>query len=253
MLWPGTVLGAAGGFALASIPGALLGALLGQVVDRRLRLQSWAALRERLGGRAQIKPEQLQFVLLGRLAKSTGRVLPAHIQQAQAEMQRLALSAEAQRLAIEAFNRGKSGRDHLRAPLQRQRDSAQSLLRACWRMAWVEGRVSKVERELIAQWATWLEVPPAVQAQLASGYTPRQDAPLRSALSTYQRALKLLGVDADDSPAQIKQAYRRLLSRHHPDKLAGTGAAPEQVRAATERTRELHQAYDVVRQRHGFR
>ncbi|MCU1717517.1 DnaJ domain-containing protein [Pseudomonas sp. 5P_3.1_Bac2] len=253
MLWPATLLGAAGGFALASIPGALLGALLGQVVDRRLRLQSWAALRERLGGQAEIKPEQLQFVLLGRLAKSTGRVLPAHIQQAQAEMQRLGLGVQAQRLAIEAFNRGKSGRDHLRGPLRRQRDNAQPLLRACWRMAWIEGQVSKVERELITQWANWLEVPPVLQAQLAQGYTPRQEAPLSTALSTYQRALKLLGVAEDDQPAQIKQAYRRLLSRHHPDKLAGSGAAPEQVRAATERTRELHQAYEVVRQRHGFR
>lgn len=46
MLWPGTLIGAGAGYAIASIPGAMLGALLGQALDRRLKLQSWAHLRE---------------------------------------------------------------------------------------------------------------------------------------------------------------------------------------------------------------
>ena len=36
MLWPGTLIGAGAGFAIASSPGAMLGALLGQALDRRL-------------------------------------------------------------------------------------------------------------------------------------------------------------------------------------------------------------------------
>jgi DnaJ like chaperone protein len=43
------------------------------------------------------------------------------------------------------------------------------------------------------------------------------------------------------------------LSRHHPDKLTGSGAGPERVREATEKTGELHRAYELVRQRRGFR
>ena len=56
---------------------------------------------------------------------------------------------------------------------------------------------------------------------------------------------------ADSDVQQIKKAYRRLLSRHHPDKMAGSGAAPEKVREATEATRELHNAYALIRQRRG--
>jgi DnaJ like chaperone protein len=253
MLWPATLLGAVAGLAVASIPGAMLGGLLGQVLDRRLRLQSWAALRERLGGRAETRDEWLLFVMLGRLAKSGGRVLPAHIQQTRAEMQRLGLDAEGQRQAIAAFARGKTGRDSLRAPLRRQRERRETLLRACWRMAWVDGQVSQAERELIMLWGKWLQVSSAAQAQLSEDYAPQRGPLVSTASNAYQRALNLLNVNAEAEPAQIKQAYRRLLSRHHPDKLAGSGATPERVREATERTRELHQAYDLIRQRHGFR
>ncbi|SFJ03140.1 DnaJ like chaperone protein [Pseudomonas guineae] len=253
MIWPATLLGAVAGLAVASIPGALLGVLLGQVLDRRLRLHSWAALRERLGGRAETRDEWLLFILLGRLAKSGGRVMPAHIQQAQAEMQRLGLDGEGQRQAIAAFAQGKTARYSLRGPLRRQRERSEALLRACWRMAWADGQVDQTERELIMLWGKWLQVSSAAQAQFSDTYAPQRGPLTPTASNTYQHALSLLNVSADAEPAQIKQAYRRLLSRHHPDKLAGSGASPERLREATERTRELHQAYDLVRQRHGFR
>ncbi|MBS7664204.1 DnaJ domain-containing protein [Pseudomonas lalucatii] len=253
MLWPLTLLGAVAGWSVASIPGALLGGLLGQAADRRLRLHGWAELRERLGGAPLPGDEVLLFILLGRLAKSGGTVLQAHIDQARAEMKRLGLDRDAQRRAIDAFARGKTGRDNLRAPLRRQRGRGEALLRACWRMAWVDGRVSQAERELILLWGKWLEVSGATQEALSAAYAPRS-GPLPSAQGgSYQAALRLLGVTADSEPAQIKHAYRRLLSRHHPDKLAGSGATAEQLLEATERTRELRQAYGLIRQRRGFR
>ncbi|MHC8357123.1 TerB family tellurite resistance protein [Pseudomonas sp. LB3P81] len=255
MLWPGTLIGAGAGFAIASIPGAMLGALLGQALDRRLQLQSWGHLREALGGRPMLRNDELLFVLLGRLAKCNGQVVDGHIQQARQEMQALEMSDAAKRRAIAAFNRGKSGHDRLRGYLRRlsaQPHAAEGVLRACWRMVWADGRAGQAERELIAQWGKWLGWGSYQVQALAADYEPHKRTSVSSVI-TYQEALLLLGVNATTEPAQIKRAYRRLLSRHHPDKIAGSGATALQVREATDKTRELHSAYTLIRQRRDFR
>ncbi|NUT80734.1 MULTISPECIES: TerB family tellurite resistance protein [Pseudomonas] len=255
MWWPGTLIGAGAGFAIASIPGAMLGALLGQALDRRLNLQGWAQVRERLGGRPALRNDELLFVLLGRLAKSDGRVVDGHIQQARQEMRALDLSESAQRRAIAAFNRGKSANDRLRGYMRRlavQPHAAEGVLRACWRMVWADGRAGVNERELVAQWGRWLGWTPQQVQALAADYEPQKLSRPNSGV-TYQEALRLLGVSATSEPSQIKRAYRRLLSRHHPDKIAGSGATPLQVREATDRTRELHNAYRLIRERRDFR
>jgi len=254
MWWPSTVIGAGAGFAVASIPGALLGALLGQAMDRRLRLRGWEDVRERLGGRPALRDEELLFVLLGRLAKSDGRVADGHIQQARQEMARLDMAEPARLRAIAAFNRGKSGKDRLGRYLHRikqQPHAAEGTLRACWRMVWADGKAGRQELDLVLAWGQQLGLSRRQAQALSLEYEPRKTTAEGTTL-TYAAALRLLGVEADTAGDKVKQAYRRLLSRHHPDKLVGNGASEAQVREATEKTRELHQAYALIRKRRGL-
>lgn len=51
----------------------------------------------------------------------------------------------------------------------------------------------------------------------------------------------VLGVAADASASEIKQAYRRLMKEHHPDRVAGLGEA-EQAQAE-ERSKAINRAY----------
>ena len=243
MWWPGTLIGVGAGFAVASIPGALLGGLLGQALDRRLRLQGWEDMRERLGGRAALRDDELLFVMLGRLAKCDGRVAEQHIRQAR------------QLRAIAAFNRGKAGKDRLGSHLRRIRQqphAAEGTLRACWRMVWADGKMGNKERELLLDWGQKLGLSRRQVQAMSLEYEPRKAAGTEGVAMTYAAALRLLAVEADTETDKVKQAYRRLVSRHHPDKLAGTGASEAQVREATERTRELHQAYAMIRKRRGL-
>jgi DnaJ like chaperone protein len=77
----------------------------------------------------------------------------------------------------------------------------------------------------------------------------------RSAMPSQDRladAYTAIGVTPDSTPAEIKRAYRKLISKNHPDKLASRGL-PESMRAvAEERSREINKAYDLIKTARDF-
>src|SRR5690606_18653160 len=58
-------------------------------------------------------------------------------------------------------------------------------------------------------------------------------------------AYKVLGVDSNASTDEVKKAYRRLMSQHHPDKRASKGLPEEMMEIATRKTQEIKTAYEV--------
>ena len=64
------------------------------------------------------------------------------------------------------------------------------------------------------------------------------------------RAWEILGIPPDSAIEEIKAAYRQLLLKHHPDKVANLG--PEFVKVAEERFKAIQQAYEEIRREKGF-
>ncbi len=257
MIWPVTILATLLGLVLFSIPGALLGLLLGVLADRHLAIPGWRALWLRLRGHANnktIPTDSLHFMLLGHLAKLNGRVLPVHIKQASLEMQRLQLGGYAQQAAINAFSRGKNmSVTSLADMLHNSKltsEQAEKLISSCWRLVWAERKVSQQQRQTIFDCGKWLGLVAGRVAALEMPARPASDRPrVRGNSSELAAALALLGLPAATRDWNtIERSYRRQLSANHPDKLIGRGATAAQVEAANQQTQKLHRAYSILRQ-----
>lgn len=60
-------------------------------------------------------------------------------------------------------------------------------------------------------------------------------------------AYEALGVSSNIDEVSLKKAYRKLVSKFHPDKLQGQGLPPELVNTATDRFKKIQGAYDYIR------
>jgi DnaJ like chaperone protein len=61
-------------------------------------------------------------------------------------------------------------------------------------------------------------------------------------------AYKILNIPTSATKEEVKRAYRRLTSQHHPDKLVSKGLPEEMMKVAAERTHEIRQAYEKINQ-----
>ena len=61
----------------------------------------------------------------------------------------------------------------------------------------------------------------------------------------------MLGVKADTPMPEVRKAYRRLLSQHHPDRLVSKGLPEEMIRLANEKTAEIRRAWEAIREARG--
>ena len=165
------------------------------------------------------------FQLLGRLAKADGRVSEAEIAQAESLMRQLGIRGPQREEAISRFRQGAAEDFDLdlaitvfRKDCAGPRLISQTLLSLLISMAMADGRVTQEERLLLQ--------------------------PDRGQLSDAYRAL---GVAPDCSDRELKRAYRKLMSEHHPDKLVARGVPESMMKVATEKAQEIQAAYELVR------
>ena len=258
MSWWGKVLGGTVGFWLGGPIGAIIGAALGHgMVDR----SDTQTLRLDNTERRQTAFFSATFAVMGHMAKSDGRVSPDEIALANRVMERLDLVPHMREFARHLFSQGKRPDfplEEVLAQLSREarsRDLMRMFLEIQVFAAYADGRMHPAERRILERIcahlgfdaATLARVEVLVQAEL--GHTFSQD----SHHGSLEKAYALLGVSPEDDDAQVKRAYRRLMSQHHPDKLVAKGLPEEMMKLATAKAQEIKGAYESIKEARGMR
>ena len=239
--------------------GLLIGAIIGHFYDVAL-----TQLRPPSMGSGFIEP---LFAFAGALAKSDGRVSEVEIAAAESLMARLRLDMAQRRAAIERFNIGKGAEfpaelaiNDLKRWCGGRRDLAFLVLDLLLDLVYAEGALAAPKLALLRKLCWTLGVNDHELAALAAmkGYAPSGPGAQRGpgARPPPSRPLHadpyvVLGIERSANERDIKRAYRKLMSQHHPDKL---GDVPEELkRRAEERAREINAAYERVKAERGFK
>ncbi|MBT8066804.1 MAG: co-chaperone DjlA [Gammaproteobacteria bacterium] len=254
-----TFIGAIIGLVAGGPAGLLVGGFIGYLAGKALQQFVVGGLRV-----AQAELIDSVFAVMGALCKVDSVVTRDEINTVEQIFGMLRLNDEQRRQAKAAFTKGKQADFDLDAAVDRF--AAVSRGRApliqlflqlqCMAVA-ADGQFHPAEHAMLVRIAGRLGLGERDVAQLESllraatgqGARGRTGAPPQDRLSD---AYVALGVDPDATPAEIKRAYRKLISQNHPDKLASRGL-PESMRAvAEERSREINAAYDLVKSARGF-
>jgi len=112
-------------------------------------------------------------------------------------------------------------------------------------LAFVDGSVSENEDKVLQSIAAALEFDPKAYhhifdqfEQMFKHVQPKQ---------SLEDAYKILGVSESDDMATIKKAYRKLVRQYHPDIIKSQGKDESYMKEATEKTQEINQAYELIK------
>lgn len=252
------MIGALLGVVFGGITGLFVGAFIGYVAG--------AALKQTLLGGLRVAQSHLldsTFAIMGALCKADSVVTRDEIDAVEQIFRMLKLEGEQRQQAKEAFNRGKQADFDLDAEVDKFAGITRGrgpllqlfLQLQCMAVA-ADGRVDPAEHAMLVRVARRLGLGEADVSQLeallraaTSGPSAAGGAPPKDRLAD---AYAALGITPAANPAEIKRAYRKLISQNHPDKLAARGL-PESMRAvAEERSRELNSAYDLIKSARGM-
>ncbi len=267
MSWWGKVLGGAFGFMLGGPLGLLIGAALGHGFDRGVErageLPPGAGFDRR--ERTQMAFFTATFSVMGHISKSDGRVTPDEIALATDIMRQLSLNPEMRTVAQRLFTEGKrqgfpleAVLDQLRQECHRSSQLIRMFVEIQLHAAYADGSVHPEERRILERVCRRLGVPrhelDQIESLVQAGLHFRQGAgaPSSSRISL-EEAYGALGVSEQSADEEIKKAYRRLMSQHHPDKLVAKGLPEEMMRLAKEKTQEIKAAYERIKEARGMR
>lgn len=266
MSWWGKALGGAFGYLLGGPLGALVGAALGHNLDQKAvdAVLKGPGMEAGAQQRAQAVFFMATFSVMGHVAKADGRVSEDEIEIARTVMARLGLTPELQRAAMRLFSEGKRSDFPLddvlvqfKRECQRRRTLLQLFMEFLLMAAYADGTVHAAERRILLHVNRRLGFNAVeferFETMVRAGRRFEQNRPRAQTVQTsLADAYAVLNISPQAGDEQIKKAYRRLLSQHHPDKLVAKGLPEEMMKLASDHTHQIRSAYEKIRQHRSF-
>jgi len=254
------VIGAIIGFIWGGFFGLVLGIIIGHVVGRVL-------VKIFRGGlvKHQVKVQraffEATFSVMGHLAKADGRVTEQEIQVARRVMQNMKLGEAATQQAMALFAQGKSADFDLDGVLLnlrrvgglRHRSLMQMFIEIQVSAGYADGNLALSERAVLLKLCEGLGFTAADLDRIELMVNAESHGNKVGGGLSLDDAYAMLSIKKRATDSEVKRAYRRLMSQHHPDKLEAKGLPKEMMKIAEEKTHEIRMAYEKVREERGFK
>jgi DnaJ like chaperone protein len=266
MKFTGKVVGGAIGMLALGPIGAALGVLVGHQFDE-YSSASAGGPRLRNGASSTAIGDQFfrsAFRVMGHVAKSDGRVSEREIAAARLVMSDLRLTPPQVRAAIEHFTTGKQPDFNLGTELaillsacQGKPGLLRTFLEIQVRAALAGNNLEGPSRNLLGHMSTRLGVSMVELAQIEAvlrirSGSFRQQPSRNDDAQQLTQAYSVLECTPAMSNDDIVKAYRRQLSRNHPDKLKANGLPDSMIEHAKQQTQQIIEAYELIRARRGI-
>ncbi len=267
--WWGKFIGALVGYILFGPSGAILGVLIGNLFDRSLTEHftkpHWCYHAEKRKTVQKVFFEAT-FSIMGYISKADGRVTEAQISTANRLMDDMQLDKLQRQTAKNYFRTGTKSDFDLWPILSLLRDVTQDnaeLLKLFidlqFQIALVGGLSTK-KQHVLNMMLNYMGFASLHKQQrfyddfsTQNTYRSTNNQNDSSSSSTYQpshtatdHAYGILGVTRATSKQEVIRAYRRLISRNHPDKLIAKGSPEAMIKSANEKTQNIRKAYEQI-------
>jgi DnaJ like chaperone protein len=269
MMWKGVLSGALIGLLITQRAwGAVIGAIIGLLFDQGAGFGSGPGAA-RAGQSPSIAEEffRTTFELMGHVAKSDGRVSEAEIGAARGLMQELRLGEREIDAAIGCYRTGKAaaydaelGVERLREACGQRYDLLRTFMELQLRAALAGNDLSPPARSILLRVAQRLGMSGLEFAYMEAALRARQRTRGASAgarpaagAGSLAECYAELEIDANLTDQEVTKAYRRQMSRHHPDKLVANGLPESMAQMAKEKTQRIQEAYEGIRAARGMR